>query len=282
MSAFLIYRPNMKAIIAIILIGILGINAVPAQSLRYPLALPYTSLSAYSKQQPDPFSFTANQAALAPVKNIALAAYCERRFLLAATSAYRFAAVFPTRLGNFGLQLDYAGFKNFNENKIGLAYARSLGPKVDLGIQFNYYGYRVPAYGNASAIYFEAGAIMHFTDKLTGGVHVYNPVGGKLGNTSNEKLASAYKFGLGYDASTSFFVGAELIKEEDRPVNMIAGVQYHFADLFFARAGIISESGTAFAGVGVAWNKLRLDVSASYHPQLGFSPGILLIAGFGN
>ena len=272
----------MKAIIAITLIGFLGINAIPAQSLRYPLALPYTGLSAYSKQQPDPFSFTANQAALARAKNIALAAYSERRFLLAAMSAYRFAAVFPTQLGNFGLQLDYAGFKNFNENKMGLAYACHLGPRVDAGIQFNYYGYRVPAYGNASAIYFEAGAIIHFTDKLNGGVQVYNPVGGKLGRASNEKLASAYKFGLGYDASAAFFAGAEVIKEEDRPVNVIAGVQYHFEDHFFARAGIISESGAAFAGAGIGWNKLRLDVSASYHPQLGFSPGILLMVDFGN
>ena len=272
----------MKTIIAITLIGILGINTVPAQSLRYPLALPYTSLSVYSKRQPDPLSFTANQAALAPVKNIAVAVYSERRFLLTATSAYRFAAVLPTQLGNFGLQLDYAGFKNFNENKIGIAYGRNIGPKVDVGIQFNYYGYRVPGYGNASAIYFEAGAIMHFTDKLNGGIQVYNPIGGKLGKTANEKLAAAYKLGLGYDASANFFVSGEIIKEEDMPVNVVAGVQYHFAHQFFARAGIISESGTVFAGAGVSWNKLRLDVSASYHPQLGFSPGILLIANFSN
>jgi hypothetical protein len=26
---------------------------------------------------------------------------------------------------------------------------------------------------------------------------------------------------------------------------------------------------------------MRLDISAAYHPQLGFSPGILLIAHFG-
>ena len=271
----------MKATITIIIIGICGINAIRAQSLRYPLALPYTSLSAYSKQQPDPFSFTNNQAALARVKNIGFAVYSERRFLLAALSAYRFAAVFPTSLGNFGLQLDYAGFKNYNENKIGLAYARSVGSAVDLGIQFNYYGYRVPAYGNASAIYFEAGAIIHFTEKLHGGITVYNPVGGKLGKNNDEKLAAAYTIGFGYDASANFFVSSDIIKEEDKPVNVIAGVQYHFARRFFARAGIISETGSVFAGAGVGWNNLRLDVSASYHPQLGFSPGVLLMVGFG-
>ena len=271
----------MKAIITITLIGYFGVTAIHAQSLRYPAALPYTSLSAYSNSQSDPFSFTFNQAALASVKNISVGIYGERRFLLSATAAYRLATVFPSRMGNFGLKLDYAGFKNFNETTLGLAYGRSLGKTVDLGIQFNYYGYRVPAYGNANAINFEVGAIFHFTGKLNGGIHVYNPIGGKLGKAGNEKLAANYTAGLGYDASPHFFVTGVVIKEEDRPVNVVCGIQYQFARQFFFRGGVISESGSAFAGVGAGWNNIRLDLSVSYHPQLGFSPGIFMVAGFG-
>ena len=128
--------------------------------------------------------------------------------------------------------------------------------------------------------------MFHLTDKLNAGLHVYNPVGGKLGNTSTglstdvEKIASAYKIGLGYDASDKFFIGSEIIKEEDKAVNVIAGLQYQFAKQFFAKAGFISESTTAYAGAGLAWKNLRLDISSSYHPQLGFSPGILLIMYF--
>jgi hypothetical protein len=256
-------------------------NGIMAQSLRYSIALPYVGLSAYSTQQTDPLSFTANQAALARVSQAGVGLYGERRFLLAATSSYTAAAAIPTKMGNFGVQLNYAGFTIFNENKIGLAYARSLGSKVDVGIQFNYYNYRIPSYGNASSINFEAGAIVHFSDKLNGGIHVYNPAGGKLSNTDNEKLAAAYKIGLGYDASENFFISSEIIKEEDKPVNVIAGFQYHFAKQFFARVGFMSESSTPFAGAGIGWKNMRLDVSGSYHPQLGFSPGILLIANFG-
>ena len=256
------------------------LNSASAQSLRYTLAQPYISLSAYSMQQNDPLSFTGNQAALAQSKNAGIGLFGERRFLLGETSAYTLAASLPTRLGNFGIQLNYAGFKNFSENKIGLAYARKLGKVVDIGIQFNYYGYRIPSYGNASTINFEMGALLHLTDKLNAGIHVYNPVGGKLGRDSEEKIASAYKFGLGYDASEKFFISAEIIKEEDKAVNVIAGLQYQFAKQFFAKAGFISESGTPYAGAGVGWKNLRLDISSSYHPQLGFSPGILLIMNF--
>ena len=88
---------------------------------------------------------------------------------------------------------------------------------MDVGVQFNYYGYRIPAYGNASTINFEIGAMMHLTDKLNAGIQVYNPVGGKLGtstplSTKEEKLASAYKAGLGYDVSDQFFICAEIIQ----------------------------------------------------------------------
>ncbi|MEI9956691.1 MAG: hypothetical protein WDM90_10415 [Ferruginibacter sp.] len=148
--------------------GAMAFKTVIAQSIRYPVALPYVGLAAYSTQQNDPLSFTANQGALAGVKQAGIGLYGERRFMLAATSSYAVAAAIPTKQGNFGVVLNYAGFKNFNENKIGLTYARNLGSKVAVGIQFNHYGYRIPAYGNASSINFEAGAVIHFSDKNGG------------------------------------------------------------------------------------------------------------------
>jgi hypothetical protein len=266
--------------ILLLILFIIELNQVSAQSLRYSQAQPYVSLSAYSQKQNDPLSFTGNQAALAITKQAGIGVFGERRFMLKETSVYTLASSIPTRLGNFGIQLNYAGFKNFRENKIGLAYARKLGRLIDVGVQFNYYGYNIPAYGKASAINFEIGAMIHLTDKLNAGIHVYNPVGGKLGKNKEEKIAAAYKIGLGYDASDKFFVSSEIIKEEDKAVNVIAGLQYRFAKQFFAKAGFISESTTSYAGAGIGWENLRLDISSSYHPQLGFSPGILLIINF--
>jgi len=270
----------MKTKILLLSVFTIKLSLLSAQSLRYSLAQPYISLSAYSQKQHDPLSFTGNQAALAQTKQAGIGVFGERRFMLKETSVHTLATAVPTRLGNIGVQLNYAGFKNFRENKIGLAYARKLGKLVDVGVQFNYYGYNIPAYGKASAINFEIGAMFHLTDKLNAGIHVYNPVGGKLGKNSEEKLASAYKVGLGYDASDKFFISSEIIKEEDKAINIIAGLQYQFAKQFFAKAGFISESATAYAGAGVGWKNLRLDISSSYHPQLGFSPGILLMMRF--
>jgi hypothetical protein len=270
---------NYKVPALFVFVSFFILNIVNAQSLRYAVALPYSNLSAYSTVQPDPFSFTANQAALAAVKQAGIGIYGERRFLLKETGSYVLASVFPTAMGNFGIQLNYSGFKDCNENKIGLAYARGLGSKLAIGIQFNYYGYHIPGYSSASSVNFEAGILLHFSEKLHGGFHVYNPVKIKTGA---EKPAAVYKMGLGYDASADFFVSSEIVKEENKPVNVIAGMQYHFTRQFFARAGFMSQPSLLFAGAGIGWANLRLDVAGSYHPLLGFSPGILLVTNFGN
>lgn len=251
-----------------------------SQALRQPVSAIYLGMGAYTTQHDDVFSYINNQAALAQVKNVSAGVYGERRFLLTATSLYTAAIAIPTKNGNFGVNIKYSGFKNFNENQIGLAYARSLGKKCDVGIQFNYYSYKVPSYTSASTVNFEIGAIVHLTDKVNMGVHVYNPVGGKFSKT-NEKLTAAYKVGLGYDVSDNFFISTEIVKEEDFPVNVNTGMQYRFMKQFFARAGVASATSTSYAGVGISWNNFRLDVTGSYHPQLGLSPGLLLIMAFG-
>jgi hypothetical protein len=270
----------LRKLLFILLLTCIFLNNALAQSLRYSVSMPYINLGAYSTKQTDPFSFTSNQAALAQVKDAGIGVYGERRFLLAENSVYGLALAIPTKKGNFGVQVNYAGFASFNEQKAGLAYARSLGSKVDIGVQFNYYGYKIPAYANASTINFEAGAIVHVTEKISTGVHVYNPVSGKLGKTGDEKLASAYKFGIGYDATDNFYFSTEIIKEENQAVNVTGGVQYHFKKQFFVRAGFRSDNSIGFAGIGFTTNNIRIDVASSFHPQLGISPGILLMYNF--
>lgn len=269
----------MRNIYLLFLFVLFNLN-LGAQSLRAPIAASYVGLGAYSINHVDAFSFTANQAALAQIKNSVIGVYSENRFLLNATNLYSAVVAMPTTQGNFGIQIDYFGFKDYNESQIGLAYARSLGSKLDIGVKFNYYSFRIPAYQSSSAVNFEIGAIAHLTDKLNAGIHFYNPVGGNLSKTNNEKLASIYTFGIGYEASESFLVSAEIEKQEDLPVNINAGVQYNFQKQFFVRVGINAENESPYAGAGVIWKDIRLDVSASYHPQLGISPGLMLIVNF--
>ena len=247
-----------------------------SQSVHYPVAAQYTGSGAYSKNFIDVFSFTSNQGALAGLQQVSAGIYAERKFLLKELSVYNLAVALPTTVGGIGFTAKYFGSTDYNESLLGIAYAKNLG-KIDIGAQFNYNMIRIAGYGNDAVINFELGTIWHITDKFHTGIHVYNPVGGKFGKSGDEKLAAVYKGGFGYEASQKVFLSTEIIKEEDKPVNVRAGLQYNFAEAFFVRTGISTNAAFYYLGAGLSWKNVRLDVTASYHSQLGITPGLLLI-----
>ncbi len=183
----------------------------------------------------------------------------------------------PTGSGSFGLLGSYAGSTEYNESSLGLAYGRKLGSKLNIGAQFNYYTIKVAGYGTASVINFEGGLLFHVTDQFHIGIHTYNPTGAPFKKNEEEKLPAIYTLGLGYEVSNKFFISGEIQKEEDQNLNVNAGIQYSFDEKLFARTGFSSAISTYFIGVGVMLKSFRLDATASVHPQLGVTPGLLLL-----
>lgn len=247
-----------------------------AQTVRTPVTAIYTQLNTYSTNWKDAFSFANNQAALAAVKSFSAGIYGEKRFMLQELALYQFALAIPTSSGNFGIKGDYFGNSALNESQLGLAYGRNLG-RLDVGAQFNYYMINASGYGNASSVNFEAGAILHITDQLQTGIHIYNPTRVTIGKNEEEKLPVIYSAGFGYDASDKMFIGTEIVKTENQPVNVNAGLQYSLDEKFFIRAGIGSSTSSFYFGLGFFTNGFRIDATASLHPHLGITPGVMLI-----
>lgn len=253
---------------------------LPAQSMRYPLSAPGTGLAAYSNAHYDPLAFTANAATLARVKGPGLGFAGERRFMLAQLGSYLAGLELPTRLGNFGVQLQYSGSGGFNEKRVGISCGRFAGKKLDAGIGFQYYSYTIAAVKTASTFTAEAGILVHLTPQVQAGISCYNPVGGKLGKEQGEKLPAVYKFGLGYDVSDRLFTAVEIQKEENKAISVTAGLQYRYAQKMTAELGIVTASSMWFAGAGYKMGKMRLLVSVSYHQQLGITPGMRIFYHF--
>jgi hypothetical protein len=233
-----------------------------------------------SKEFTDVFSFTNNQAVLSSYRNVQGGVYGEQRFLLKETSFFSMAIALPTSAGGFGFQANYFGYNDYNESQLGIAYGKTLGKMVDIGVQFDYYRIVISGYGSMSTMNFEVGAMFHLAENIHLGLHAYNPAGGRFGKHTGEKLASLYNIGLGYEASKQVFISAEIVKEEDRPVNVNVWWQYVFAKQFFARSGIATQTASPYAGIGLLWSDFIINIAVSYHPQLGFSPGLLLIYQF--
>ena len=249
-----------------------------AQITRSPLSSLYTGIGACSKKFTDAFSGATNQAALAQTTLPVAGVYGERRFMLEELSNYAAAIALPVKSGGLGIALHYFGAGSFNTSQLGVGYGRKLGEKTSLGAQINYNSIQVPGYGSAGALNFEIGALWHLREKLHLGIHVYNPTGGKFGKEGAEKLASVYTLGAGYEASDDFFISASLAKEEDQPASLQLGMQYLFAKQFVARAGLTAAAiGNYFFGIGVKWKTYRVDAATVWHPQLGFTPALLLL-----
>jgi len=248
-----------------------------SQSARQSLIPSYLKTGAYSNNHIDVFSLTANQAALAKIRSFTAGVYSERKYMLSELNLFSASFALPTQSGNFALQLHHFGNSVYSETQAGIAYGRKLGDYIDIGVQFNYYKMRISGYGNAAAINFEAGAIFHFTDQLHGGIHVYNPTSSKLGKNEDERIPAVFSVGLGYDVSDNVLVSASIEKTEDEDLNVITSIQYKFADRFLARGGVATATSVFFFGLGFRLQSFRLDATASVHPQLGVTPGLMLI-----
>lgn len=264
----------------VMLLCISNQSSIIAQSFHGPVSYVGISPGAYAGSQCDVFSFTANQGALAGMKYLSAAVYGEQRFMLQANRYCAAAIAAPFRAGGIGMVLDYGGNRNYNESSIGLAYGKKLGPVVDVGLQFNYFMIHIAGYRNTAAINAAGGLLLHFNDKLQGGIQVTNLMPGSFSKRPEEKLKRVYKMGLGYESSDLFFAGANLVKEEDRTVNVELVARYHFMDRFFLQTGFVSGIAVFVFSAGTTVNKFRLLVSVSHHPQLGITPGILLAADF--
>lgn len=260
----------------VLVITIFFTHSSYGQVIKQPLSVLYTGLGAYSKNFADVFSAASNQAALAQTKTAGFGVYGERKFGLKELSAYTFIAVLPTAYGTFGVQGDYFGSAAYNESQLGVLYARKITNKIDVGAKFNYYAVHIPGNINVFSINFEIGAIIHFSDKFHSGFYVYNPGGSNLGKTGRDKLASIYKAGFGYEVSDLVFIGTEIIKQQNRPISVNAGLQYNLHKNIFIRTGISTLTNSYFS-VGLHLDFARININTSYHPQLGFTPGILLL-----
>ena len=94
----------MRKFTLLFFLAVLLLSQSSGQTLRRPVAAAYIGLGAYSLDHVDVFSFTANQASLAQLKNGAGGIYAERRFLLAELNNYICCICFADEFRKFRIE----------------------------------------------------------------------------------------------------------------------------------------------------------------------------------
>lgn len=220
-----------------------------------------------------------NQAGLAHIEEMSAIVFAERRFIESPINSLSAAFAYPVGFGTFGLSVNTFGVKNYQEQKIGLAYARKLFNNLSIGAQFDYLNTNIPLYGTRGAISFEVGLQAQILKNLELGFHLYNPL--KVEIADDNFLPTIYKAGLSYTPSEKVLLTAEVEKDIDYIARFKAGVEYRFSDLFFMRTGFATQPTLISLGLGLALQGgLGIDVAASYHQILGVSPSVGVIYDF--
>jgi hypothetical protein len=242
-----------------------------------PLPVPAVArIGAYGSLHANALHSGANQAALGVVKTPAAALYGEKRFLLQELAMYHFALAQPAGAGAFGLQAVFAGNSDYSTSKIGVAYGMLLSPKVAIGVQFDYLAHRIRGYGSAAQVAAEGALLVHFSESLHAGLQVCHPAGIAL-RKGVAKLPAVYTAGLEYRPSPAVTLTAELIKTEQLPLAVQSGIEYRFTPKLCAKAGINSRTTAFFIAAGFELKTFRLELVGDAHPQLGLTPGLLLL-----
>lgn len=217
-----------------------------------------------------------NQAGLAFIKSFQAGAFYESRFLVSGLGMKAFSAAMPTKPGTFGLAVSSLGLGNlYSENKAGLAFAKSFGPKFSAAVQINYiYTHIAENYGNASSACGEFGLMAEPVNNLKIGFHVFNPTRSRIGGNGTERLPTIMRLGGLYSFSDKVLVTVEAEKDIDYKPVIRGGLEYRPVKNFYLRAGAASNPGLMSFGFGFEMKKVRLDVASSFHSVLGFSPAV--------
>jgi hypothetical protein len=219
-------------------------------------------------------SIFTNQAGLGYLEHTSFTAYGERRFLLAdGLNSFLVGAAVPLKnVGTIGLSLNYFGYGPYNEQKIGLSYARKLFKRFSIGAQFNYLATRIGEYGTAHNVTFEIGILSKVTKHFHLGAHAYSPARVTMNN--GDVIPSVFKIGGAYLPSKQLRLTAEVEKDLERPLNGRFGLEYRPMPVLAFRAGVSTTPVLASFGMGLYLNTLRIDIASSYHQVLGFTPSV--------
>lgn len=212
-----------------------------------------------------------NQAGLAFLEQTSFTAFVENRFFIANINQFSAGAGIPIKNGSFGLSLQYFGFEDYNEQKIGVAYGRKLFDKVAIGLQIDYLNLRVPFYGNQGNITAEIGLQMPINDKFLVGIHAFTPFA--IAWSEEDFVPTILATGLTYRPSKKLTITAEIEKDIDFPVDFKFGLDYQIIDMLSLRVGANTYPVQNSFGLGLNLKNLNIDIAMVYHQILGVTTG---------
>lgn len=200
--------------------------------------------------------------------------YTERKYFLPELNYHSLVTAVKTISGGMGFYLDYRGSPIYNESGISIAYGRSLGRTIQLGLQLNWNAISIKDYGKEGIFTFSAGTVCQVTGSLWAGVRIEEKLEKGFGIGNAEKWPGNYSLCFYYEVSDKLSMGTEIGKWQQQPLQFITSCEYNPVKKIKLSGGISVPDATSLVGINYTLGALNLGVYTQHHMQLGISPGL--------
>jgi hypothetical protein len=249
-------------------ISIINSNLTFASGEPFPMGAKSWGIGNATVAIADNYSVFNNPAGLGFLKdNFASASY-HARYGISGLQTLSLSGNYNTKLANVGLAIERFGDKLYNEQKLGLALAKSTN-RVSLGLKVSYFQAAIENFASKNTLLTEFGVITKLSSKVQMGFHAYNLTGAKL--FASQRIPTVLRLGVSYAPTKQILLVTEAEKDIEFPMLIKAGLEYQIVNNFYLRTGITSKLNNAHFGFGFQSKQFIFDYAASSHSALGFS-----------
>lgn len=246
-----------------------------AQSILYPTSSPFSTSARFGAKVTSAMTTVSHPATITLLHDFSATAYAEKKFLATGLNLLTVAAAL--RFGHNGLSVwyRYFGTSPSYESAFGLSYGISLG-KIKLGSLLGYNQFR---YGsdNLSILTYGLSSLIQLSDKVTCGIHLFNPQWPAISNNKRPRPPAKSGLGLGVQVSDQLYIGCEGEKTEGITPFLSVLLHYEFSASYYAKSFWNSLHRQPYFSLGWHKGNATIEIGSGFHEALGMSPAITFI-----
>jgi hypothetical protein len=257
-----------KTIVFCWVMFILNSNMTLASGEPFPMGARSWGIGNATVAIADNYSVFNNPAGLGFLKENFTSASYHARYNIAGLQNLSLSSNYNTKYVNVGLGVERFGDKLYNEQKLGLALAKSTN-RVSLGLKVSYFQAAIENFASKNTLLTEFGVMTKLSSKVQMGFHAYNLTGAKL--FASQRIPTVLRLGVSFTPTKQILLVTEAEKDIEQPTLIKAGLEYQIVKNFYLRTGITSKLNNAHFGFGFQSKQFLFDYAASSHSVLGFS-----------
>ena len=184
-----------------------------------------------------------------------------------------FGFTFPIKNTALGIGASYFGDNLLNKTKAVGAIAHKIG-KTSLGIKTTYDQLRIDEIGSKGIFYVDIGGQIAIHEQVVIGMVITNINQAKFDTLLMSSPNTSVQVGINYHPHDKLILLAQVEKGISNPAILRLALEHTISKYVIIRTGILPSPTAAFAGFGLNWDKIKLDLVGSYQQSLGWSGGL--------